>query len=112
AYVTACDVPLLKPAFVAAIISQLAAYDLAVVKEGKFYHPLAAVYRLDLAERVASLLGADRLRPFFLIEESNSREIEVNELRRVDPDLESLRNMNTPSEYEEVLRSLGLSAPE
>jgi molybdopterin-guanine dinucleotide biosynthesis protein A len=112
AYVTACDVPLLKPAFVATIISQLKNHDLAVVKEAKFYHPLAAVYRLDLADRVASLLGADRLRPFFLIDESNSREIEVNELRHVDPDLESLRNMNTPSEYQEVLQSLGLSVPE
>lgn len=112
AYITACDVPLLKPEFVATVIDHLGDRDLAVVKEGKFFHPLAGVYRVNLADRVASLLEQDRLRPLFLIEESNSREIDVEELRDVDPDLDSLRNMNTPQEYRAILESLKLPIPE
>jgi molybdopterin-guanine dinucleotide biosynthesis protein A len=112
AYVTACDVPLLKPEFVTTIISQLESFELAVVKEEEFYHPLAAVYRVNLADRVRSLLAADRLRPLYLIEESHSRDIDVNALRHVDPNLESLRNMNTPADYRDVLQHLGLPVPE
>jgi len=98
AYVTSCDVPLLKPEFVAAVIERLDERELGVVKEETFHHPLAAVYRLSLADRVRKLLDADRLRPLFLIEESDSREIEVEELRPVDPEFDSLRNMNTPED--------------
>lgn len=112
AYVTSCDVPLLKPEFIASVINELGDHDLAVVKEGNFHHPLAGVYRVSLSERVASLLAEDRLRPLFLIEESNSREIDVEELRDVDPDLASLRNMNTPEEYRSILESLDLPIPD
>jgi molybdopterin-guanine dinucleotide biosynthesis protein A len=112
AYVTACDVPLLKPEFITAIIKKLGDHDLAVVKEEKFHHPLAAVYRVSLADRVKSLLAEDRLRPLFLIEESNSREIDVEELRHVDPELDSLRNMNRPEEYRAILETLDLPVPD
>lgn len=112
AYVTACDVPLLTPEFVIAIIDQLGNHDLAVVKEGKFHHPLAGVYRVNLTDRVALLLSADRLRPLFLIEESNSREIDVEELRDIDPHLDSLRNMNTPDQYRDILVASGLPIPD
>ena len=112
AYVTGCDVPLLTPEFVTAIIDQLGNHDLAVVKEGKFHHPLAGVYRVNLADRVASLLSAGRLRPLFLIEESNSREIDVGELRDIDPHLDSLRNMNTPEQYRDILAASGLPIPD
>ncbi|MBD3674208.1 MAG: molybdenum cofactor guanylyltransferase [Planctomycetaceae bacterium] len=111
AYVTSCDAPLLNSEFIASVIDQLGDHDLAVVKEGKFYHPLAGVYRVSLSERVASLLAEDRLRPLFLIEESNSREIDIEELRDVDPNLDSLRNMNKPEDYRSILESLDLPIP-
>jgi molybdopterin-guanine dinucleotide biosynthesis protein A len=111
AYVTSCDAPLLKPGFIAAVIERLGNHELAVVKEDRFHHPLAAVYRLSLLDRVNELLAADRLRPLFLIEESDSREIDVEELRDIDPHLGSLHNMNTPEEYAKVLETLGWPVP-
>lgn len=112
AYVTGCDVPLLRPEFVAAIASELGDYDLAVPREDRFFHPLAAVYRVSLAETARKLVQADRLRLQFLIEAACSRIINVDDLRRVDPDLESLRNANTPADYAGLLTAAGLPVPE
>lgn len=107
AYVSSCDVPLLRTAFVARMASLLGEHELVVPRDGRFHHPLAAVYRTKLEDRVRGLLAADRRRPLFLIEESDSRIVDVDELRAVDPRLDSLRNLNTPEEYEAALRDAG-----
>lgn len=109
AYCSSCDVPLLRPEFVAAVIAALGNHEAAVPREGDFYHPLAGVYRVSLVERVAELVDAGRLRPLFLIEECRSRAIDINELRRVDPQLESLRNVNSPDDYPAALRDAGVT---
>lgn len=109
AYCSSCDVPLLRPEFVAAVISELGEHDAVVPREGDFYHPLAAVYRVSLADQVAALVNAGRLRPLFLIEECRSRALDINELQRVDPLLESLRNVNSPDDYTAALRDAGVT---
>lgn len=109
AYVSSCDAPLLSSAFVAEIVRRLGSRELAVPKEGDFHHPLAAVYRTSLAERAGQLVAAQRLRPLFLIQASDSVEIPIDELRGVDPQLQSLRNLNRPEDYEEALRLAGLA---
>jgi molybdopterin-guanine dinucleotide biosynthesis protein A len=108
AYATACDVPLLRPDFVRAVIEALGDHDLAIPRDGQYHHPLAAAYRLRLEQQVRDLIAANRLRPLFLLQESRAREIDVADLRRVDPGLESLRNANTPEDYSNVLRLAGL----
>lgn len=104
AYVSSCDVPLLRPEFVAEMIRRLGRHELAVPREGDFYHPLAGVYCTSLAERVHQLVADQRLRPLFLIQTSDAVEVSVEELRTVDPQLHSLRNLNRPEDYEEALR--------
>ncbi len=108
AFVSSCDVPLLNPAFITEVIRRLGSHELAVPKEGDFHHPLAAVYRTSLAERASQLVAAQRLRPLFLIQASDSVEIPIDELRAVDPELQSLRNLNRPEDYEMALRLAGL----
>lgn len=108
AYITACDTPLLRPDFIAAIVGQLGEADLAVVRDGEFHHPLAAVYRTSLEVKAREMIAEGRLRPLSLIREAIAREIDVEMLRRVDPDLDSLRNTNTPQAYAEALRVAGL----
>ncbi len=108
AFVSSCDVPLLLPEFVADMIRRLNGHELAVPKDGDFHHPLAAVYRTSLAERTRLLVAAQRLRPLFLIQDSDSVEVSVDELRAVDPQLQSLRNLNRLEDYEAALRLAGL----
>lgn len=111
AFVTSCDVPLLLPAFVQRLYELLGDDEIIVPRDGKFHHPLAAVYRVSVLDHVKQLLAADRLRPFFLFELAKTREISVDEFRTVDPDLVSLENLNHPEEYHRALRRCGFEAP-
>ena len=109
AYVSSCDVPLLQPTFITEMIRRLDGHELAVPREREFHHPLAAVYRTSLVDRIHSLVVAQRLRPLFLIQQSDSIEVSVDELRGVDPELQSLRNVNRPEDYTAVLQLAGLT---
>lgn len=100
AYVSSCDVPLLKPEFVRALVDRLGEHEIAVAEEEGFVHPLAGVYRTHLATHARELLDASVRRPLSLIDQSRTLRVDVNELRTVDPQLESLRNLNTMEEYE------------
>ena len=107
AYVSSCDVPLLRPDFVRAMIEQLGRHDLAMPSGGQYHHPLAAVYRTDLEETVRGLISAGRMRPLFLVDECDAKLVDVETLRSVDPELDSLRNTNTPEDYQSALARAG-----
>lgn len=109
AYASSCDVPLLTPAFVREVVQALDDYDMAIPRDGRYHHPLAAAYQLRIEPVVRELIAANRLRPFFLLEQVRTRELDVDELRRVDPELQSLRNTNTPEEYAAALRDAGFT---
>lgn len=108
AYVTSCDVPLLRPAFVRRVIELSHGYDAAVPCLDGREEPLAAVYRASVLPRIEALLGADRRRPVFLFDEVRTRRIVPEELLDVDPLLDSLTNVNTPEAYREALRGAGV----
>jgi molybdopterin-guanine dinucleotide biosynthesis protein A len=104
AYLSSCDVPFLRPAFVRRLVELLGDRAICVPRVGDYHHPLAAVYRLEVADAVARLLAEDRLRPLFLFEAVPTRVVEAAELADVDPTFQTLRNLNTPEDYESALR--------
>jgi molybdopterin-guanine dinucleotide biosynthesis protein A len=108
AYVTSCDVPLLAPRFVERMVELLGDHDIAVVEIDGFPHPLSAVYRRDVLPRVESLLAKDRLRPVFLFDATRTRRVRPEELVAVDPQLQTLRNLNTREDYLAALSDAGL----
>lgn len=111
AYITSCDVPLLVPAFVETLIGALGNHEIVVPVDSRFHHPLAAVYRIDVLDRIKQLLASDQRRPMFLIEQSDTVRIAVDQLKAVDPDLLTLQNINQPDDYLAALKSSGLTAP-
>jgi molybdenum cofactor guanylyltransferase len=112
AYATSCDVPLLEPAFVRAMIDRLGDADIAVPVEERFSHPLAAVYRTSVLPQIQSLLAADQLRPAFLFDRVKTHRVAVDELRIFDPQLNTLRNLNRPEDYLAALREAGFDPPD
>jgi molybdenum cofactor guanylyltransferase len=106
AYVTSCDVPLLVPAFVEHMLGLLGDHDIAVMEIDGFTHPLSAVYRRSVLPQVETLLAQDRLRPVFLFEAMRTRRVSPDEMRAADPDLRTLRNLNTREDYEAALRDV------
>src|SRR5713101_7199783 len=77
AYLSSCDVPFLRPAFVRRLIELLGDRAICVPRVGDYHHPLAAVYRIEVADAVHRLLAEDRLRPFFLFEAVSTRVVEA-----------------------------------
>lgn len=110
AYVTSCDVPLLVPEFVQRMIHLLGDDDIAVMEIEGFTHPLSAVYRRRTLPYVEALLGADRLRPAFLFEAVRTRRVRTEEMSSVDPQLLTLRNLNTPEDYRQALETTGITS--
>jgi molybdenum cofactor guanylyltransferase len=108
AYVTSCDVPLLVPGFVSRMIELLGDHDIAVMEIDGFAHPLSAVYRRTTLPHVESLLAADKLRPVFLFDAVRTRRVQTAEMTSVDPELRTLRNLNTREDYWAALSDAGL----
>lgn len=110
AYVTSCDVPLLVPGFVTRMIELLGDNAIAVMEIEGFPHPLSAVYRRETLPQVESLLERDKLRPVFLFDAVRTRRVRPEEMVSADPQLRTLRNLNTREDYLEALRDAGLPA--
>jgi molybdopterin-guanine dinucleotide biosynthesis protein A len=60
---------------------------------------VCAVYDRALAPRIGRLLAAGERRVKMLLAASNVRYVTPEELRAVDPELRSFRNINTPADY-------------
>jgi molybdenum cofactor guanylyltransferase len=109
-YATGTDVPFLEPRWITKLTELIGESDLAIPSIGNYYHPLAALYRKGVVlPAIDALLAQDRLRPLFLVDAVKTRVVLADEMRVVDPDLGTLRNLNHPEEYERALRDAGLS---
>lgn len=116
AYASSTDVPLLHPRFVRRLLDALGDdADVVLPEIGGFPQPLAAVYRTDLVDTVERLIAEDRMRPAFLFEACRVRRLGATDLladpalAALDPDLESVLNLNEPGDYE---AARGRPAPE
>jgi molybdopterin-guanine dinucleotide biosynthesis protein A len=107
AYLSSCDVPFLRPAFVRRVIDRLGDADICMPEVGGFRHPLAAAYRSRILPAVRELVAAGQLRPVLLTERFPTRLLTEPDFADVDPTFQSLRNLNTPEEYEQALRDSG-----
>jgi molybdopterin-guanine dinucleotide biosynthesis protein A len=103
-YLSSCDVPFLVPAFLRRMIELLGEHTICVPEVGGYRHPLAGVYRVEVAETARQLLEQGRMRVAFLFEAVATRIVGPEELAEVDPEFQSLRNLNTPEEYEAAVR--------
>jgi molybdopterin-guanine dinucleotide biosynthesis protein A len=108
AFVAACDQPLLRPAFIRRMIDLSEGYDAAVVFLDEIPQPLSAVYRTSVLPEIETLLAADRRRPAYLFDRVRTRRVLAREMTDVDPELQSLANVNSPADYDAALRAAGL----
>jgi molybdopterin-guanine dinucleotide biosynthesis protein A len=97
---------LLVPGFVNQMLGHSTGYDIAVMEIDGFPHPLSAVYRRSVLPHVEALLAQERLRPVFLFDAVSTRRVRPAEMT-ADPALRTLRNLNTPDDYQQALRDAG-----
>ena len=111
AYVTSCDVPFLNPKFVQTLYDLIAEHDIVVPFDEQHFHPLAAVYRTNLCDRITDLVAQGERRPRTLFERVRTLRVPTNSLEQIDPGLQTLLNLNTPIEYRTALVKAGASIP-
>ena len=110
AYITSCDVPLLVPGFVQRMIDLAEGYDIAVTEIDGFAHPLSAIYRRSALPHAEALLAEDQLRVSHLFTRVRTRRVPTSEMTAVDPELQTLRNLNTKEDYAAALARAGFTA--
>jgi molybdopterin-guanine dinucleotide biosynthesis protein A len=109
AFVTTCDAALLAPAIIGRLAALLGNREAVVPVEDGRLHPLAAVYRTSVHAKATELLEANERRMSALVERLDALQVNVEELRDLDPDLETFRSMNEPHEYFAALAKAGLA---
>jgi len=111
AFVCSTDLPFLHPAFVRRVLRVLderADIDVVLPVARGYPQPLAAGYRVSLADIAERLVKEDRLRPAFLFEECGVARLDDDALRQdpvlaaLDPELDSVLNINTPAAYQDA----------
>jgi molybdenum cofactor guanylyltransferase len=110
AFVASTDLPFLHPAFIRRVLHGLSspgacAPDVCLPVARGYPQPLAAAYRVTLAQAAERLVKEGRLRPAFLFAECLVNRLDDAALRAdpvlaaLDPHLDSLVNVNEPADY-------------
>jgi molybdopterin-guanine dinucleotide biosynthesis protein A len=108
AFVCSTDLPFLHPAFVAAVLRILCnsrEIDVALPVARGFRQPLAAGYRTELFGLIEARVAEGDLRPGMLFEHCRVEQLSDADLlsdptlARLDPQLESVLNVNAPDDY-------------
>ena len=116
AFVTSCDVPLICPEVLHVLqnsLQELESPDIEAAmpaSEDRIYG-MTAIYRCSVVSKVAAMVNRKQLRVSDLMTELNAKRISVEKIREVDPDLNSIKNLNSPEQYLEFLRRRGFDCP-
>ncbi|QNG55791.1 NTP transferase domain-containing protein [Pseudonocardia petroleophila] len=110
AFACSTDLPFLHPAFVRHVLRAVVpGVDVALPHARGFRQPLAAAYRTSLAPLIAALLADGKRRPGMLYDRCAVAVLDDGtlladpDLARLDPDLDSLTNVNAPDDYAAAL---------
>jgi molybdopterin-guanine dinucleotide biosynthesis protein A len=102
AWVAACDVPLLAPALVTALLGRAARLrdaDVVVPRWRGYLEPLLAVYRTRvMAPHFAQQLADDVLKPTARFDRRRVEIVEEGQVRALDPEGRSFVNVNAPGD--------------
>jgi len=99
-WVVGCDLPDSDPALAHLFLGLMAGYDAVVPHIDGEPQGVCALYDRALVSRIDGLLAAGERRVKALLAASNVRYVRSEELRAVDPELRSFRNINTPADYQ------------
>lgn len=101
-FVTGCDMPFLNQNVIFHLFEKAQSYSCALPKQGEYIEPLCCVYNTDdVVECFTHVIKKGNMRLFTLIQcLPRPRFIPFEDIRLVDPELKSFKNINTPSDLE------------
>ncbi len=105
AWVVACDYPDVDPRIGLQLRRVVTGFDAAVPLIAGRAQGVCAVYSVGQASLIERLIAAGQRSVAALLESCRVRYLDEAELREVDPGLASFRNLNSPADYEDWIRS-------
>ena len=105
-FVVSCDHPLISPPFIRRLIDLLGdAPGVIPLHEDQTY-PLVALYRVTVHAIITDMLAHGQLRVREIAQRCGARFVVASDLAEADPALASLRNVNDPESYAQILQEL------
>ena len=99
AFFSACDTPFLNKDLVGILIEQIEPkIDISMPQTAAGFEPLCAIYSKRCLKPAEDHLKAKKLKIQWALRSSRTKTIPEKELRRVDPELISFFNINTPQD--------------
>jgi len=109
AFACSCDLPLLRAEVARALCQMFDEYDAVMPEVDGLLQPLHAAYRRRCADVLAAMAAGGERRLTALASRVAVRRVGEAELRRLDPELQSVFNVNTPADYAQALRLAGFA---
>ena len=102
--VVACDMPFASVDLASYLLSHLDGHDAAVPLLQRGPESLFAAYRRSILPQVEINLKAGVFKVRATLDNVDTLYVSQDDLRLIDPELRSFLNVNTPEDYEELLR--------
>jgi molybdopterin-guanine dinucleotide biosynthesis protein A len=108
-FVAGCDMPFIEPALVHHLFKRASGYSCCLPRKDEFIEPLCCVYNTeDVKKCIHTVVTNGKRRIWDLIQcLPNPQYISFEEVKTIDPDLLSFRNVNTPEDLkaaEDIIR--------
>jgi len=108
AVLAAVDMPFLSPDFLRYLLALALDYDVVVPNAYDRLHPLCAVYRrASCLPAIEQTIARGQRRLIAFHSQVRVRKVSEAEMRRIDPDLRTLMNVNTPEDLTRARALLG-----
>lgn len=104
AVVAACDMPFLQPALLRFLLGSAPGYEAVIPRFQGRAHPTLGVYSRETIEVIERRLAQGERSIVGMLESIHVRWLDEASILRIDPSGKSFRNVNTPSEWEAILR--------
>jgi len=99
AFFSACDTPFLKKELVEVLIEQIEQkIDIIMPQTAAGFEPLCAIYSKRCLKPAEDHIKANKLKIQWALRSNRTKNIPEKELLKVDPDLRSFFNINTPQD--------------
>jgi len=105
-FVAACDMPFLNENLIRYMMENVGRDWIYTIKRDDRFEPLHTIYNKRCIKTVKEMLLSDNLKVSPLFSELKAKVAPIEEVRRIDPDLKSLKNINTKEDLEALRFSL------
>ncbi len=97
-FLAACDMPFLSADVIGHMVDMIEGFDVVVPRISGMLEPLHAAYSRECLPYIEDLFQHEDLKILNFYDKAKVREVSEKDLRRFDPELHFIMNLNTPED--------------